>query len=40
MVCHEVILTIEYQGLEMVGRALRWSVMKSYSRSNIRGMIL
>ena len=30
MVCHEVILTIEYQGLDMVGRGLIRCVMKSY----------
>ena len=24
MVCHEVMLTIEYQGLDMVGRGLIW----------------
>ena len=30
MVCHEVVLTIEYQGLDMVGRGLIWYVMKSY----------
>ena len=24
MVCHEVILTIEYQGLDMFGRGLIW----------------
>ena len=30
MVCHEVVLTIEYQGLDMVGRGLISCVMKSY----------
>ena len=30
MVCYEVILTIEYQGLDVVGRDLIWCVMKSY----------
>ena len=30
MVCHEVVLTIEYQGLDLVGRGLIWCVMKSY----------
>ena len=30
MVCHEVVLTIEYRGLVMVGRGLIWCVMKSY----------
>ena len=28
--CHEVMLTIEYQGLDMVGQGLIWCVMKSY----------
>ena len=27
MVCHKVILTIEYQGLDMVGRGLIWCVI-------------
>ena len=30
MVCHEVVLRIEYQGLDMVGRGLIWCVMRSY----------
>ena len=30
MVCYEVILRIEYHGLDMVGRGLIWCVMKSY----------
>ena len=30
MVCYEVILTIEYQGFDMVSRDLIWCVMKSH----------
>ena len=39
MVCHEVILAVEHQGLDIVGRDLICSVTKSYWRSNVRGLI-
>ena len=39
MVCHEDVLMIEYQGLDMVGPGLIRCVMKSYWPWNIRGLI-
>ena len=39
MLCHEIILAIECQGLDIVGRGLICCVMTSYRRSNIRGLI-